>query len=282
MSPLFDYDFRGKHGTLPTMSDKILYQLDPDGVAVITFNRPHAKNALDLAAMAHFAEIIDHVADESEVRAVIVTGAGNEAFCSGGDLVELGQRPTEDDAREFITLMGDALLRLERLPVPVIAAINGYALGGGSEIAVACDLRVVDEKARMGFVQMRLGLSPGWGAGQRLMRLLGYARAMDVLLSGHVMHAPELVERGLATRVAEAGEALERALIFARRIAAEPPDAVRAVKALLQAGLNHPYEDALRIERDLFPPLWAAEPHLKAVDSFLKRNNHKPQKKETP
>jgi enoyl-CoA hydratase/carnithine racemase len=105
---------------------------------------------------------------------------------------------------------------------------------------------------------------------------------MDVLLSGHVMHAPELVERGLATRVAEAGEALERALIFARRIAAEPPDAVRAVKALLQAGLNHPYEDALRIERDLFPPLWAAEPHLKAVDSFLKRNNHKPQKKETP
>jgi enoyl-CoA hydratase len=244
-------------------------------IAIITFNRPQARNALDLATMQQFADIVQNLTAQcvasTDLRCVILTGAGDTAFCSGGDLLELSRYPTEADAVSFITLMGDSLLRLERLPVPVIAAINGYALGGGSEIAVACDLRIVDQTARMGFVQIKLALTPGWGAGQRLLRLVGYPKALDILLRGEAMSHEQLVELGLVNQVVDTGQALSAALDYARQIAVQPPDVVRSIKALLQAGLNQSYETALRTERDLFPALWAAEPHLDAVKRFLER-----------
>lgn len=240
-------------------------------ISVLRFNRPDALNALNIATMQQFAEAVQSLVERDDLRAVIVTGAGERAFSSGGDLYELAQRPTADDARHFITIMGDALLGLERLPVPVIAAINGYALGGGSEIALACDLRIVDEAARMGFVQINMGLTPGWGAGQRLLRLVGYSRAMQILLEGRVMTAGELQANGLVNDIVPAGKALDAALSLARQIASRPPDVVRGIKALLQAGLNAPYDHALRVERDIFPPLWAADAHHQAVEAFLKR-----------
>jgi enoyl-CoA hydratase len=254
-----------------TNTDKIQLTIDADGIAILTFNRPDALNALDLAAMAAFAAQVAALVANDRVRVVIVTGAGKSAFCSGGDLYELSQLTTEEQARDFITLMGDALFKLEHLPVPVIAAINGYALGGGSEIALACDMRYADEKVRMGFVQIRLALTPGWGAGQRLMRVVGYAKAMDLLLHGHVMRAKELQALGLANKIVDEGIALDHALYFARHIVQHPPDAVRGVKALLRAGREQPYIEALQTERDIFPPLWAAKPHLDAVEDFLKR-----------
>lgn len=256
------------------MTDEtLLFQHQDDGIAIITFNRPHALNALDMATMRRFAEVVDALAaDDARWRVVILTGAGDQAFCSGGDLTELVGLTSEAEARTMITLMGDALLQLERLPVPVIAAINGYALGGGSEIALACDLRIVDEKARLGFVQMRQALTPGWGAGQRLLRLVGYGRALDWLLRGHVLHVAEIERVGLAHSVVAGGTALEHALNFARQIAQQPPQVVRGVKRLLQAGLNHPYEDALLIERELFPPLWVDPAHWQAVQAFLERS----------
>lgn len=257
------------------MTEKVLLEMHDNGVAVITFNRPDALNALDVESMHRFAEVVGELRQRADLRTVILTGAGDSAFCSGGDLFELSKYNDETFARHFITTMGDALLLLERLPVPVIAAVNGYALGGGSEIAVACDLRVVDDNARMGFVQIRLALTPGWGAGQRLMRLVGYSRALDILLRGQVLHAHQVEALGLANKIVERGMALKHALNMARYIAEQPPDAVRGIKALLQAGLNTPYEDALKLERDLFPPLWAAEPHLRAVDAFLERNEAK-------
>lgn len=253
------------------MTDKILFTQNADGVAVLTFNRPQARNALDLESMRLFAEIVSRLAQDTTLRVLILTGAGETAFCSGGDLVELNGYPSADDARMMITLMGDALLALERLPVPVIAAINGYALGGGSEIALACDMRIVDEDVHLGLVQIRLGLTPGWGAGQRLLRAVGYARAMDLLLRGHIMYAQEVEALGLANRIVERGSALPQALRVAQQIAASPPDVVRGIKALLQAGVQQPYENALQTERAIFPPLWAGEPHLKAVADFLNR-----------
>lgn len=253
------------------MTDTLLFEILHDHIGVITFNRPAQLNALNLATMRRFALLIDELSQDTNLRVLILCGAGQRAFCSGGDLNELAGYSTEEDGHAMISLMGDALLALERLPIPVIAAINGYALGGGSEIATACDLRIVDEKARLGFVQMRMAVTTGWGAGQRLLRLVGYSRAMDLLLRGHVMHSHEIESLGLAHSVVPEGTALEHALNFARQIAQMPPRVVHGVKALLQAGLNHPYEEALRIERDIFPPLWADEPHLKAVEDFLTR-----------
>ncbi len=258
------------------MTEKVTLEQRPDGIAIITFNRPEALNALDLAAMNRFAEIISKLqAEDDTLRVVILTGADKDAFCSGGDLVELSQHPSEDDARSFITVMGDALLHLEHLPVPVIAAINGYALGGGSEIAVACDLRITDDQTRMGFVQIRMGLTPGWGAGQRLLRLVGYARAMEILLHGRVMYTPELKALGLTNNIVEKGAALEHALYFAEQIVQNPPALICSIKYLLRAGLEKSYSEALQTERDLFPSLWAAEPHINAVNAFLERNRQK-------
>lgn len=261
----------------PPNTDPILLEIDADGIALITFNRPQAHNALNLAAMNRFAQVVRSLVGNPDLRAVVLTGAGDKAFCSGGDLIELSQYEDEAFARDFTALMGDALLLLERLPVPVIAAINGYALGGGSEIAMACDMRVIDREARMGFVQIRLALTPGWGAGQRLLRHVGYTRAMEILLEGRPMHADELFDLGLANHVTEPGRALERALHLARKTCDHSRGAVFGVKMLLQAGMNYPYEQALMIERDLFPRLWASEEHIRAVAialNTMRRNDN--------
>ena len=254
------------------MTNSLLVENRTDHITILTINRPVQRNALDLATMRAFAETVTCLATDPELRAVIITGTGKESFCSGGDLIELHQYSTADDARLMITLMGDTLLALERLPVPVIAAINGYALGGGSELALACDLRIADDQTRMGFVQAKLALTPGWGAGQRLLRLVGYARAMDLLLTSRIIHAPELLASGLVNRVVEEGAALEQAIHYAQHFSHLALPVIHSIKALLQAGLTQPYDTALQTERDLFPSLWAAEPHLQAVDAFLKRD----------
>jgi enoyl-CoA hydratase len=225
--------------------------------------------------MERFAALMAQLSGDDDLRVLIITGAGERAFCSGGDLHELGQHPSADDAHDFITLMGDALLQMEQLPVPVIAAMNGYALGGGSEIALACDMRIADAHIKMGMVQVQMALTPGWGAGQRLLRLVGYSQAMELLLRGDVLRAGEVQSLGLVNRLVDGGQALPAALEFARQIADRPPAVVRGIKTLLQAGLNQPYEQALQTERAIFPPLWADDPHLKAVAAFLERQREK-------
>lgn len=259
------------------MIDTLQTKKYENGVLVITFNRPHALNAINLETMQAFRNTAHQLADDDSLRVVILTGAGNRAFCSGGDLAELSQHPSEDDAREFITIMADALLAIEKLPVPVIAAINGFALGGGSEIALACDMRIVDAKVKMGLVQIGMALTPGWGAGQRLLRIIGYSKAMELLLKGEILRADDLTSLGLANDVVPEGEALRFALDFANEIAERPPYVVRGIKTLLQAGLNHSYEAALKIEQDIFPPLWADEAHSQAVEAFFKRQAEKHQ-----
>jgi enoyl-CoA hydratase len=257
------------------MDDPILLQMEANGVGTLTFNRPEAMNALSHAAMQQFAACVRQLEADTALRALILTGAGTAAFCSGGDLAELRDRPTEEDARAMIDLMGSALLALEALPIPVIAAINGYALGGGSEIALACDLRVVDESARMGFVQIHMALTPGWGAGQRLARLVGTSKALELLLEGQLLNAEALRMLGLANEVAPRGQALAAALRRAEAIAQRPPQVVRAIKALLHAHRTLPYPAALQAERDLFPPLWAHPDHLDAVEAFFARQTRK-------
>lgn len=251
------------------MTAKILYEtLAGARIGLLTFNRPDRRNALDLEAMALFAEQTARLHMEP-LSALIVTGAGERAFCSGGDLGDLAARRSEADAQAMSALMSGALLALERLPYPVIAAVNGFALGGGSEIALACDLRILDASARLGFVQAQRGLTPGWGAGQRLLRVVGYERALALLLGATVLSAQDAQAMGLALEVAPAGAALEQARALAERIAALDPAVVRSVKALLQAGLTLPYPEALQAEGGLFPPLWAGATHQRMLDEFL-------------
>ena len=260
------------------MMTDLLIDEPETGIFVLTFNRPEVLNALNLATMQAFHAALTDLAAADDMRVLIITGAGDKAFCSGGDLVELSQYPAASDAMKMITVMGDALRLLEKLPVPVIAAINGYALGGGTEIALACDLRIVDEAVRFGMVQIHMALTPGWGAGQRLLRLTGYSRAMQLLLSGDKLSADDLIKLNLVNEVVSPGEAYSAAINMAREIASKPPQVVRGIKSLLRTGIEQPYDAALYAERALFPPLWEAEAHQQAVARFLQRQSAKSQR----
>ncbi|MGJ3240205.1 MAG: enoyl-CoA hydratase/isomerase family protein [Anaerolineae bacterium] len=253
------------------MTNTLQLDRQPNGVVLIRFNRPEALNAIDIDTMIAFRNALNDLTQDEALRGVILTGAGERAFCSGGDLVELRGRTSEDDARYFTGIMTDALHTLENLPVPVIAAINGYALGGGSEIALACDIRIIDENARMGMVQINMGLTPGWGAGQRLLQIVGYSTALELLLKGEPLRADALLALKLANQKVPVGQALQVALTFADAIAERPPKVVRGIKALLRAGVTLSDVQARQVERDLFPPLWVDQPHLDAVEAFFKR-----------
>jgi enoyl-CoA hydratase len=246
-----------------------------DGLGVITIERPEARNALTWQAMDEFGACVEQAAAADDVRAVIVTGAGG-AFCAGGDLFELDGYLTRLDGVRLATVMAEALDRLESIPVPTIAAIEGPALGGGAEIAMACDLRVMAEGASLGMMHVRLAISPAWGGGQRLLRLAGYARSLEWLAAGRVFAALEALEAGLVNRVAALGQALSEARSLARQMAAHDPAAVRTVKRVLRAGLAMPMAEALRLEREAFPDLWAGAAHRLASATFVASRNHRP------
>jgi len=240
------------------------------GIGLLLVNRPQVRNALNWEAMETLAQRIEEMHAIPDLRAVILSGAG-QAFIAGGDLKQLHHHPTENDGLRLSQLMTNALLRLEALPCPTIAAINGSARGGGVEIALACDFRILDAGADMGLVQITLGLTPGWGAGQRLLRLVGYSRALEILAAGRVLTPQEALAHGVANRIAPSGQVLQTTLDFAREFTRHDPAAIQALKRLLRAGLVLPPEQAAAVEQAEFPSLWAAEAHIQAVARFLQR-----------
>ncbi len=251
---------------------EILFEIDRAGVGVLTISRPRTRNALNWQAMHDFAAVVEAAHRAPDLRALIVTGAG-EHFISGGDIAELRNHPSPGDGLRLATLMGDALARLEALPCPALAAVNGPARGGGAEVALACDLRLMDETASIGFVQVRLGIIPGWGGGQRLLRAVGYARALDLLSTGRVLDAAQALALGLVNEVTPRGEALPAARRLAAQVATNPPAAVAAAKRILRAGLTRPAELALQAERAEFPALWDTPARREAMEQFLQKKD---------
>lgn len=253
----------------------ILYEATSNGVGLLTMNRPELLNALNWEAMQSFGEAVRRSAQDPGLRVLIVTGSA-EAFCSGGDLYELDQFPTRLDGARLATVMGEALQVLDSLPFPTLAAIEGPALGGGAEIALACDLRIMSESASLGLMHVKLGIIPAWGGGQRLQRLVGYSLSLEWLCTARVLTASEALEFGVANRVVPGGTALEVAQAIATEVAGRDPAAMQAAKRLLQEGLRLPMREAMANERSLFPDLWAAPAHLEASTRFVSRKNHQP------
>jgi enoyl-CoA hydratase/carnithine racemase len=254
----------------------ILFEVGGDDIGVITMNRPEARNALTWEAMDSFSQAVDNAyAYERDLRALVVTGAEG-AFCAGGDLFELDGYPTRLDGARLAAIMGEALTRLESLPVPTLAAMEGPALGGGAEVALACDVRVMAEGATIGMMHVRLGICPAWGGGQRLLRLVGYTRALEWMAAGKVFTADEALAYGLANHLAPEGGALDAAMGLAASFARQDGQAVRAIKRLARAGVELPYDRAAEAERSEFPDLWAAPAHLEASARFVARKNHRP------
>lgn len=250
----------------------IIYEIR-EQTAILRVNRPAARNALNWAAQEAFAEVVTAVAQNPALRSLIITGTGSQAFVAGGDLKELNQNPDRAAGERLHRVMGDALARLTALPIPVIAAINGDAFGGGCEILTACDLRLTVPQARFSFAQTKVGLTTGWGGTARLVHLLGRSRALELLLTARLFDAPEAYRLGFVHRVLPPDEdSLTAALNWAAELNQLPATALAAAKALVLRESQSLHESRAA-EKELFMQLWGQTAHLEALAAFNQRRS---------
>ena len=244
--------------------------LERDGaVATVTLNRPNVLNALNVRMLGELAETFAELDRDDALRAVIVTGAGAKAFAAGADIGELNALPNAR-AAEAQALKGQALMStIEGLRVPVIAAVNGFALGGGCELAMACDIRIASENARFGQPEVNLGILPGYGGTQRTTRLLGEGMAMYLCLTGEMIDAQEALRIGLVQRVTPLEGLLEEAKRIAGLIASKAPLAVAAAKRAIVSGASMTLPDALALEALLFGQVVMTDDFREGSQAFL-------------
>jgi len=235
---------------------------------LLTINRAKALNALSPEVLAEIADAVAHVNAAGNARALLITGAGEKAFVAGADIAAMSSM-TAIEGREF-ALRGHATLRsLELAAFPVIALVNGYALGGGCELALACDWIIASEKAVFGQPEVNLGICPGFGGTQRLTRIVGRALALELVLTGRNVKADEALKIGLVNSVVPPGDLIEHGLKLARMIAAKAPVAVKMTKHLVQRGQDLDLANANAMEADVFGYLCATEDRREGMAAFL-------------
>ena len=259
------------------MDYKNILYAEADGVAVITVNRPDKLNALNQAVMFELCDAAFRVQNSAAVRVAVLTGAENparpaekQAFIAGADIADLAKQ-TPVTGQTTARRGQDVTVLLEEIGKPVIAAINGFCFGGGCELAMACTFRVASENAKLGQPEINLGIIPGYGGTQRLPRLVGRGRALDLLLTGRQIDAQEAFRIGLVDRVAPVGKALEEAMKLAREIAAKPPFAVKYILDAVHRGLDGTLKEGLRAESDLFGMVSATEDMKEGLNAFLEK-----------
>ena len=245
--------------------------LDRDGAtAVVTINRPSVLNALDTATLDELRRAVLEIRHDPDVRAAIITGAGEKAFAAGADIKELAvQRPAEGKER---ALRGQHVFDLiENLGKPVIAAINGFALGGGCELAMACTLRIAADTARLGQPEINLGIAPGYGGTQRLPRLVGKGVALDLLLTGRQIRAGEALQIGLVNRVVPAAQLMVEARAWASELAAKAPLAAQYILEAVTRGLEMPLDKGQFLEATLFGLSASTDDMREGTAAFLEK-----------
>jgi enoyl-CoA hydratase len=254
------------------VSSEILASIE-DGLLRVTINRPEKRNPLSRAALAQLRVVFEEQQRNDELVLAVICGAGDRSFAAGGDLRDLEQVRTPDEARALFDLGNSAFQAIRAFSVPVVAALNGIALGGGAELAVACDLRIAAAHARIGFVQGTLNIPTAWGGGSDLAAILGPARALELLCSARVLSAAEAHAAGLIEAVAAEGEPFAA---FVERYAAawmkQRPQVMRAFKwqcAARKLGLARELADAR--DRDLFADAWCHEEHWQAAKDILNK-----------
>jgi enoyl-CoA hydratase len=236
-------------------------------VAVVRLNRPHVRNAINLALMGELVDILDSLDRDPEVRAIVLTG-DERAFAAGADIAEMANATATDmHARPNLARWE----RLRKLRKPLVAAVAGFALGGGCELAMVCDIIVAAESARFGQPEINLGIIPGGGGTQRLVRALGKARAMEIILTGRMITAEEAFSAGLITRVVPTELYLSEALRLAHEISAKPPLAVEFAKASVLKAFDTNLETGLEFERRSFELLFATEDSREGMQAFLEK-----------
>ena len=240
-----------------------------DRVALLTINRPEKRNALDGPTLLEFLAALGAVEGNGNVRVVVVTGAGDKAFVAGADIGEFEGRTPMD---QFRAMQAPTIFEaVDRFPKPVIAMINGFALGGGCELALACDIRIAADTARLGQPEINLGIIPGGGGTQRLPRLVGTGGAYKLLFTGDLIEAGEALRLGLVDEVVPAGQLQERTMALARTIAEKSPVALRLIKEAVRASVRGSLDEGLRQETTLFGLAFASEDKAEGVRAFLEK-----------
>lgn len=239
-----------------------------DGVALVTLDRPEVLNALDYRTLGELVEALEALDVDNSVRCVVITGAGDRAFAAGADIKEMADATpvTLTNANNFARWE-----RLRRIRVPLIAAVRGFALGGGNELAMACDMIIAGDDATFGQPEIKIGIMPGAGGTQRLPRAVGKAKAMEMILTGRNMSAAEALERGLVSEVVAREETLPEALKLAAEVASMPPLAVRAAKESVNRAYELSLEAGLEFERRNFFLLFSSEDQKEGMAAFIEK-----------
>jgi enoyl-CoA hydratase len=250
------------------MDYKILKVNIADGIAVVTISRPEALNALNTLFFQEMDSLLSEVGPRKDIKVLVITGEG-KAFAAGADIAEMAQK-TQEEGREFSKRGQRTFRSLELLPQPVLAAVNGFALGGGCELALACDIRVASSKAKFGQPEVNLGVIPGYAATQRLPRLIGLGNALFLLLSAELIGAEEALRMGLVQKVYDPEALLPSALELAKTIAAKGPRAVQLVKQVARQGGLMDFESGCALESETFGSLFEGEA-AEGMRAFLEK-----------
>lgn len=239
-------------------------------IAILTIERPEVFNCLNLNTLLELRKCIAEIVLDKEIRVVIVTGAGEKAFCAGADLKER-RAMSEQQVQLFVRTIRDTFSELDRLPKPVIAAINGIALGGGTELALACDLRVLSETAEMGLTETSLGIIPGAGGTQRLPRLIGKGKAKELIFTARRVSSTEALEIGLVNRVVQAENVMSAALELAQQIVQNAPIALAQAKFAIDYGLEADLATGLAIESNAYQVTIPTKDRLEGLEAFKEK-----------
>ena len=241
-----------------------------DRVATLTVNRPDKLNALNDLTVSELGQAVEEIRMRADVGGAIITGAGNKAFVAGADIGELAKQGPAD-GRERARRGQEVLRRIETSPKPIIAAVNGFALGGGCELAMACHVRIAAENAKFGQPEVKLGIAPGYGGSQRLPRLVGQGRALELILTAELIGAQEAHRIGLVNAVVPAAELLAYANAMLRKMLANGPVALALSIEAVVRGMELPLDDALRLEADQFGLLAATGDMREGMRAFLEK-----------
>lgn len=243
-----------------------------DHVAVVTINRPDALNSFTSDLLRELLAVFESIASTSSIRAVVLTGAGDRSFVAGADIKEMAGM-TQDEGRSFGELGHATPNRIASMPQPVIAAVNGFAFGGGCELAIACDFRIASENAQFAQPEVTLGIPPGWGGSQRLPRLVGPGLAADLILTGRRIKADEALRIGLVNRVVPLPELLPTAFDLAGQIARNSPMAVRSAKQLIRRSFDEPLTQGLAVEIDAFSAAFMTADQREGMSAFVEKRS---------
>jgi enoyl-CoA hydratase/carnithine racemase len=253
-----------------TLTTLVQFNEIEKGIGLITLNRPEAANAMSIQLLTDLNECLDEVAKNREIRVVLITGSGDKAFCAGADLKER-KNMNEQQVRETVRLIGSTVNRVEALPQPVIAVLNGVAFGGGLELALACDLRIASSEAKMGLTEVSLGIIPGAGGTQRLPRLIGLGKAKELIYTARRITASEALEINLINEVVEKEDLLKRATELAREIAKNAPLSLIQAKIAINKGIEVDLTTGLKIEELAYNELLYTEDRMEGLVAFQEK-----------